>query len=61
MVAEADILKILFPPDGAVPVDRLDEIDLIRSHIDIVIKLSQGFHPTKIIGDYPGAKKINSI
>jgi len=48
MSMEEEILKILFPPDGSIPVNRLDEIDLIRSHIDIVIKLSQGFHPTKI-------------
>ncbi|HQE86920.1 MAG TPA: hypothetical protein PLN19_01470 [Methanothrix sp.] len=47
MSTEAEILKILFPPEGAVPLDRLNEINLIRGHIDVAIKLSQGFHPQR--------------
>jgi len=47
MNAEIEILKILFPPEGAVPLDRLNEINLIRGHIDVAIKLSQGFHPQR--------------
>jgi len=47
MSTEAEILKILFPPEGAVPLDRLNEINLIRGHIELAIKLSQGFHPQR--------------
>ena len=37
---EAQILKVLFPPDGAVPVDRLDAFPAIRTHIASIIELA---------------------
>ena len=40
-MTEAAILKILFPPDGIVPVDRLDHIQFIRAHITALLALSQ--------------------
>ena len=40
-MTEAAILKILFPPDGIVPVDRLDRMQSIRAHIAALLALSQ--------------------
>ena len=40
-MTEAAILKILFPPDGIVPVDRLDRMQSIRAHITALLALSQ--------------------
>ena len=37
---EAQILKVLFPPDGAVPVDRLDALPALRTHIASIIDLA---------------------
>ena len=41
MTTEAAILKILFPPDGIVPMDRLDRMQSIRAHIVALLALSQ--------------------
>ena len=40
-MTEAAILKILFPPDGIVPMDRLDRMQSIRAHIAALLALSQ--------------------
>lgn len=40
-MTEAAILKILFPPDGIVPVDSLDRMQSIRAHIAALLALSQ--------------------
>ena len=40
-MTEAAILKILFPPDGIVPVDSLDHMQSIRAHIAALLSLSQ--------------------
>lgn len=40
-MTEAAILKILFPPDGIVPVDSLDRMQSIRAHIAALLSLSQ--------------------
>jgi len=40
-MTEAAILKILFPPDGIVPVDRLERVQSIREHIAALLALSQ--------------------
>jgi len=37
---EVAILKILFPPDGAVPADRIDDLPAIREHIAALTDLS---------------------
>jgi len=46
MSAEAEIFRILFPPVGAIPVERLETIRPIRSHISKAIALSNGIKTT---------------
>ena len=55
-MTEAAILKILFPPDGIVPVDSLDRMQSIRAHIAALLSLSQiNNSPTET-----NEKRINS-
>ena len=51
---EAQILKVLFPPDGAVPVDRLDALPAIRTHIASIINLAA----PKPLSPEPAKKRI---
>ena len=51
---EAQILKVLFPPDGAVPVDRLDALPAIRTHIASIIDLAA----SKPLPPKPAKKRI---
>jgi len=44
-MTEAAILKILFPPDGIVPVDKLDCMQSIQEHIAALLALSKGKDP----------------
>ena len=44
-MTEAAILKILFPPDGNVPDDKLDCIQSIQEHIAALLALSKGKDP----------------
>lgn len=37
---EVAILKVLFPPDGAVPADRIDDLSAIRAHIAALTDLA---------------------
>lgn len=37
---ENEILKILFPPDGAIPLAQIDSLPLIRKHIAAILQLS---------------------
>ena len=44
-MTETEILKILFPPSGAIPLDRINILPQIRSHISTIITLATGSHP----------------
>jgi hypothetical protein len=44
-MTEAAILKILFPPDGNVPVDKLDCMQSIQEHIAALLALSKNKDP----------------
>jgi len=48
------ILKVLFPPDGAVPVNRLDVLPAIRTHIASIIDLAA----PKLLPPEPAKKRI---
>ncbi len=45
---EATILKALFPPSGAIPLERIDALPQIRSHIRSAIGLADGSQPTSM-------------
>ena len=44
-MTETEILRILFPPEGAIPLDRIDILPQIRGHISTIITLATGSHP----------------
>ena len=51
---EVAILKILFPPDGAVPADRIDDLPAIREHIAALADLAA----PKPLQPVPGKKRV---
>ena len=41
-ILEAEIFRVLYPPDGRVPVEHLDRVPEIRSYISAIIALAAG-------------------
>ncbi len=41
-MTEASILRIVFPPDGAIPLERIDHLPEIRAHIAAITSLASG-------------------
>ena len=49
-MTETEILRILFPPEGAIPLARIDSIPQIRKHIAAILSLAGG-RPVWSAGD----------